>query len=1019
MRAIRSLLGFFILHAALWVGSASAQPTATSTVGPVQKVTASGATQNDLLGPFNVPSGLTQTVKSGGTLAVNGTLNGAGAFNLSGGTVTLPASVSGGTTSFQPRDADLDAWALLAPSTKADTSALAAHVADTTNPHAVTKAQVGLANVDNTADADKPVSTAQAAADAAALAAAKAYADVHSARTDNPHAVTKAQVGLGSVTNDAQVKRSEMGAVSGVATLDGAGKLLTTQLPALAVSQYLGTAANQAAMLLFAGELGDWCNRTDTGTVFIVTGEDPTQLSSWTELNYPTAPVTSVAGRTGAVTLGKPDVGLDQVDNTSDLAKPISTATQTALDAKLTRASNLSDLTDAAAARAALGLGDFATATVGAGLTYSGGTLSANVTSVAGRTGAVTLAQADIAGLTTASSPTFAGLTTTGAASVGGTLSLVGSSFRTRIRQDSAVIDFTNAAESTYATGRLVGSTLELFGNNGTGLTIGTTGGATLAGNLTANGTGTHSFSGPISITSANGSGVKTSYVQGGTTAGDYGIFAIQSGSTVRGRLVADASSANFRLDTGGSATGAVTILTGASYATAATFDASQNTTLAGSLTVSGAGASTTSSAGLNLGGAFGGGITLADTSYGGMFMKSSGSELHFFTNKAASTAFSGFSGDMVLSASGLSVVSGLSVNSNGSFNGNLSASGNLTVSGGTITGATSTGHTFKAGSTTTGVLDQTGTLYLTNALSVGAGASVTGNLTVSGTTGATSGSITITSADPAIRFKTTGSVVADGNTYEIRNIGATGTNFLQFRTVNDANSVFTTRAALWNSGGFYLGSNPVAAGDPGAGSMLLAGNLTVSGTGGLSIPSGPATIGTDGSSVAVYVPGGAAIRTNSTSGGGHLYIDTKATDGGSIILRTRTTTALTIDTSQNTTAAANFAARGTSHIFGPASNKALEITTNSGGSLLLEAYDRSGAGAYYPARYLASSHSFEQGNVSISGNLTVSGQVVSGAKTPASATDTGVTGTVCWDTNYIYVCVATNTWKRVAISTW
>lgn len=36
-----------------------------------------------------------------------------------------------------------------------------AHIADTENPHEVTKAQVGLGNVDNTSDLDKPVSTAQ------------------------------------------------------------------------------------------------------------------------------------------------------------------------------------------------------------------------------------------------------------------------------------------------------------------------------------------------------------------------------------------------------------------------------------------------------------------------------------------------------------------------------------------------------------------------------------------------------------------------------------------------------------------------------------------------------------------------------------------------------------------------------------------------------------------------------------------------------------------------------------------
>ena len=38
---------------------------------------------------------------------------------------------------------------------------------------------------------------------------------------------------------------------------------------------------------------------------------------------------------------------------------------------------------------------------------------------------------------------------------------------------------------------------------------------------------------------------------------------------------------------------------------------------------------------------------------------------------------------------------------------------------------------------------------------------------------------------------------------------------------------------------------------------------------------------------------------------------------------------------------------------------------------------------------------------------------------TPASATATGITGTIAWDASYVYVCTATNTWKRTAISTW
>jgi hypothetical protein len=40
-------------------------------------------------------------------------------------------------------------------------------------------------------------------------------------------------------------------------------------------------------------------------------------------------------------------------------------------------------------------------------------------------------------------------------------------------------------------------------------------------------------------------------------------------------------------------------------------------------------------------------------------------------------------------------------------------------------------------------------------------------------------------------------------------------------------------------------------------------------------------------------------------------------------------------------------------------------------------------------------------------------------ANTPASASATGTTGEIAWDANYIYVCTATNTWKRTAISTW
>lgn len=56
--------------------------------------------------------------------------------------------------------------------------------------------------------------------------------------------------------------------------------------------------------------------------------------ATWQAL--PAAPVQSVAGKTGAVSLVKGDVGLSNVDNTSDVAKPVSTAQQAALDLKFT-----------------------------------------------------------------------------------------------------------------------------------------------------------------------------------------------------------------------------------------------------------------------------------------------------------------------------------------------------------------------------------------------------------------------------------------------------------------------------------------------------------------------------------------------------------------------------------------------------------------------------------------------------------------------------------------------------------
>lgn len=88
-------------------------------------------------------------------------------------------------------------------------------------------------------------------------------------------------------------------------------------------------------------------------------------------------------------------------------------------------------------------------------------------------------------------------------------------------------------------------------------------------------------------------------------------------------------------------------------------------------------------------------------------------------------------------------------------------------------------------------------------------------------------------------------------------------------------------------------------------------------------------------------------------------------------------------------------------------------ITTNVGSGT--EAFDlqvllmSGGAAAALVAKFTSA------GNFGIAGNTLN----VPTTRTPASASATGTAGDICWDSSYIYVCVAANTWKRTAISTW
>jgi hypothetical protein len=168
------------------------------------------------------------------------------------------------------------------------------------------KSAVGLSNVDNTSDANKPISSAT-------------------------------QTAL-----NAKVDTVLVGAINGVASLDGTGRVPSTQLPSY-VDDVLEF-ANLAAFPV-TGETGKIYVALDTNLTYRWSGTAYVNIAPSLALGETSS--TAYRGDRGKtafdhsqIIAGNPhgttkaDVGLSNVDNTSDLNKPISTATQTALNAK-------------------------------------------------------------------------------------------------------------------------------------------------------------------------------------------------------------------------------------------------------------------------------------------------------------------------------------------------------------------------------------------------------------------------------------------------------------------------------------------------------------------------------------------------------------------------------------------------------------------------------------------------------------------------------------------------------------
>lgn len=143
--------------------------------------------------------------------------------------------------------------------------------------------------------------------------------------------------------DDTFVKQEKLGVADGVATLDQSGKVPASQINITAFTPkgMWDASTNTPQLQDGIGTLGDTyiCSIAGTsdfgsGEITFSEGDQVIYMNDIWNRSINSNAVDSVNGKTGAVVLTKDDIGLDQVDNTSDLDKPISTATQEALDLK-------------------------------------------------------------------------------------------------------------------------------------------------------------------------------------------------------------------------------------------------------------------------------------------------------------------------------------------------------------------------------------------------------------------------------------------------------------------------------------------------------------------------------------------------------------------------------------------------------------------------------------------------------------------------------------------------------------
>ena len=252
------------------------------------------------------------------------------------------------------------------------------HTSNKNNPHNVTKEQVGLSNVDNTSDTDKPVSVAQQQA----IDTVQNSIDEHTENTLNPHKVTAKQVGLENVNNTADIdkpvstaqqdaidlayhnsnlytdeKIAELinGAPTTLDTLKEISDAMTEHEEVVeALNDAIGKKANETEFnshitnksnphnvtkeQVGLGNVPNVATNDQTPTYTVATAN--ANLTSGEKISTAfgkiakaiSSLISHLANKSNPHAVTKTQVGLGNCDNTSDANKPISTATQTALD---------------------------------------------------------------------------------------------------------------------------------------------------------------------------------------------------------------------------------------------------------------------------------------------------------------------------------------------------------------------------------------------------------------------------------------------------------------------------------------------------------------------------------------------------------------------------------------------------------------------------------------------------------------------------------------------------------------